>query len=248
MNAERLADITGADFFTGVPDSQLKSLCNYLMDSYGLDPCHHIIAANEGNAVALAAGYHLATGKVPVVYMQNSGEGNIINPLASLLNERVYAIPMIFVLGWRGEPGVHDEPQHVKQGKITCSLLDTMGIPYSVLPEDEEGCRNVLKECSEHLCRNNSAYAIVVRKNTFSDYTPAKKTSLIHNRSVHRQPGNNFPSFKRETLCYAFQQLGADSFCFGQGDKAILRFRNPSDHIRLRKGFLLHFFRAGIAL
>lgn len=128
MKAERLADITGADFFTGVPDSQLKSLCNYLMDSYGLDPRHHIIAANEGNAVALAAGYHLATGKIPVVYMQNSGEGNIINPLASLLNEKVYAIPMIFVIGWRGEPGVHDEPQHIYQGEVTLKLLEDMGV------------------------------------------------------------------------------------------------------------------------
>ena len=102
-----------ADFYTGVPDSQLKALCNYLMHTYGIDPKHHVIAANEGNCTALAAGYHLATGKVPVVYMQNSGEGNIINPVASLLNDKVYAIPMIFVIGWRGEPGIHDEPQHL---------------------------------------------------------------------------------------------------------------------------------------
>ena len=91
------------DFFAGVPDSQLKSLCNYLMATYGISK-HHIIAANEGNAVALAAGYHLATGKIPVVYMQNSGEGNIINPVASLLNDKVYGIPCVFVIGWRGEP------------------------------------------------------------------------------------------------------------------------------------------------
>ena len=90
MKAEKLAEITGADFFTGVPDSQLKALCNYLMNTYGIDAKHHIIAANEGNCTAIAAGYHLATGRVPVVYMQNSGEGNIINPVASLLNEKVY--------------------------------------------------------------------------------------------------------------------------------------------------------------
>lgn len=128
MDINDFINILGADFYTGVPDSQLKALCNYLMDTYGIDEKHHIIAANEGNCVGIAAGYHLATGKVPVVYMQNSGEGNIINPVASLLNDNVYAIPCIFVIGWRGEPGVHDEPQHIYQGKITTDLLDLMDI------------------------------------------------------------------------------------------------------------------------
>ena len=98
MKVENFVNIIGADFYTGVPDSQLKALCNYLIDKYGIDPHHHVIAANEGNCTALAAGYHLATGKTPVVYMQNSGEGNIINPVASLLNDKVYAIPVIFVI------------------------------------------------------------------------------------------------------------------------------------------------------
>ena len=124
------------DFFTGVPDSQLKALCEYLLDRYGLDPRHHVIAANEGNCVALAAGYYLATGKIPVVYMQNSGEGNAINPLASLLNDKVYGIPCVLVIGWRGEPGVHDEPQHVYQGEITLELLRVMGIEYFVIDKD----------------------------------------------------------------------------------------------------------------
>ena len=122
MKIEDFIKVLDADFYTGVPDSQLKPMCNYLMSRYGIDSKHHIIAANEGNCVAIAAGYHLATGKVPVVYMQNSGEGNIINPVASLLNEKVYAIPMVFVIGWRGEPGVHDEPQHIYQGEITIKL------------------------------------------------------------------------------------------------------------------------------
>ena len=108
MKVESLVKIIGSDFYTGVPDSQLKALCNYLMNNYGIDQKHHIIAANEGNCTALAAGYHLATGKVPVVYMQNSGEGNIINPVASLVNDKVYAIPVVFIVGWRGEPGIHD--------------------------------------------------------------------------------------------------------------------------------------------
>ena len=104
MDVKDFIDILDSDFYTGVPDSQLKALCNYLMETYGIDNKHHIIGVNEGNCVALAAGYHLATNKVPVVYMQNSGEGNIINPVASLLNDKVYAIPMIFVIGWRGAP------------------------------------------------------------------------------------------------------------------------------------------------
>lgn len=128
MKVESFINIIGAEFFTGVPDSQLKPLCDYLMNVYGIDPHRHIIAANEGNCTALAAGYHLATGKIPAVYMQNSGEGNIINPVASLLNDKVYAIPMIFIVGWRGEPGIHDEPQHIYQGKVTVKLLEDMDI------------------------------------------------------------------------------------------------------------------------
>lgn len=136
MKAEEFVKILNADFYTGVPDSQLRALCDYLIQVYGTDPKHHMIAANEGNCAAIAAGYYLATGKVPVVYMQNSGEGNIINPAASLLNDRVYAIPVMFVIGWRGEPGVHDEPQHVYQGEVTVKLLEDMGIASFIVDKD----------------------------------------------------------------------------------------------------------------
>ena len=136
MKVEDFVKIINADFFTGVPDSQLKPLCNYLMTEYGIDPKRHVIAANEGNCTALAAGYHLATGKVPVVYMQNSGEGNIINPVASLLNDKVYAIPVIFLIGWRGEPGIHDEPQHIYQGEVTIKLLEDMDVRAFVIGKD----------------------------------------------------------------------------------------------------------------
>lgn len=136
MKVEKLVEIIQSDFYTGVPDSQLKALCNYLMAEYGIDPQHHIIAANEGNCTAIAAGYHLATGKIPVVYMQNSGEGNIINPVASLLNDKVYAIPCIFIIGWRGEPSVHDEPQHIYQGEVTLKLLDDMDIAHFVISKE----------------------------------------------------------------------------------------------------------------
>ena len=121
----------GIDFYTGVPDSLLKSVCACLTAT--LDSSHHVIAANEGGAVALAAGYHLATGRTGCVYMQNSGLGNTVNPLASLTDREVYHLPMLLLIGWRGRPGVHDEPQHVKQGKITTGLLNTLGVNYDVL-------------------------------------------------------------------------------------------------------------------
>ena len=165
MKIEDFVGLLGADFYAGVPDSQLKALCNYLMDRYGSDPAHHIIAANEGNAAALAAGYHLATGKVPVVYLQNSGLGNIINPAASLLNEKVYGIPCLFIVGWRGEPGVHDEPQHVFQGEITLPLLENLDIPAFVIGKTttEEQVKAKLDEYRALLAQGRQA-AFVVRK------------------------------------------------------------------------------------
>lgn len=169
MKVEELIKEIGADFYTGVPDSQLKALCNYLMNTYGIDKNHHVIAANEGNCTALAAGYHLATGKVPVVYMQNSGEGNIINPVASLLNDAVYAIPVLFIIGWRGEPGVHDEPQHVYQGKVTCKLLEDMDIAYSVIDKETaiDDISACMKEYKELFAQGKSA-AFVVKKGALS--------------------------------------------------------------------------------
>ncbi|MBP3810254.1 MAG: phosphonopyruvate decarboxylase [Clostridiales bacterium] len=170
MKVERFTQIIGSDFYTGVPDSQLKALCNYLMDTYGIDPKHHVIAANEGNCTALAAGYHLATGKVPVVYMQNSGEGNIINPVASLLNDKVYAIPVIFVVGWRGEPGIHDEPQHIYQGEVTLKLLEDMDIASFVIGKEttEEEMEAKMEEFRAILATGKDV-AFVIRKGALTD-------------------------------------------------------------------------------
>ena len=123
----------GIDFFTGVPDSQLRALCDELYETCTLGK-NHIVAANEGAAVGLAAGHYLATGRPALVYMQNSGIGNALNPIASLLHKDVYSIPALFVIGWRGEPDVKDEPQHVFQGKITTSLMNVLEIPYFILP------------------------------------------------------------------------------------------------------------------
>ncbi len=135
MDVRGFVETLGAGFYAGVPDSQLRALCDYLIHNYGISN-RHVIAANEGNAAALAAGYHLATGKIPLVYMQNSGIGNIVNPVASLLDRKVYQIPCIFVVGWRGEPGVHDEPQHIFQGEITVPLLEDIGIHTQVIRTD----------------------------------------------------------------------------------------------------------------
>ena len=165
MKVQDFVSVIDSDFYTGVPDSQLKALCDYLMNTYGIDKDHHVIAANEGNCTALAAGYHLATGKVPVVYMQNSGEGNIINPVASLLNDKVYAIPVIFVVGWRGEPGVHDEPQHIYQGEVTVKLLEDMDIDTFIVGQDTtvEEMRDVMERFKEVLATGKDV-AFVIRK------------------------------------------------------------------------------------
>lgn len=158
----------GIDCFAGVPDSLLKNICAYITDN--CDACHNIITANEGAAVGLAAGHYLATGKPACVYMQNSGEGNIINPLASLTDPEVYNIPVLLLIGWRGKPGVHDEPQHVKQGKVTTGLLNTMGINFDVLSKDEDKAEKQIAKAVEALGRNE-VYALVIEKDTFEDYT-----------------------------------------------------------------------------
>ena len=157
------------DFFAGVPDSLLKNICAYITDN--LPKEQNIIAANEGGAMGIAAGYHLATGKIPCVYMQNSGEGNIINPLASLTDKEVYGIPVLLLIGWRGRPGVHDEPQHVKQGKVTTGLLNTMGINYTVLSKDEDQAYKQIYEAHQYMSRKNECYALVIEKDTFESYT-----------------------------------------------------------------------------
>lgn len=185
MKVEKLVEIIGSDFYAGVPDSQLKALCDYLMDRYGINQEHHIIAANEGNCVALAAGYHLATGKTPVVYMQNSGEGNIINPVASLLNDKVYAIPMIFIVGWRGEPGIHDEPQHIYQGEITVKLLEDMGIKSFIIGKEttDSDVIDSMKEFNELLAKGKNV-AFVIRKGSLSY---ENKTKYVNENSMLRE-------------------------------------------------------------
>ena len=157
----------GIDCFAGVPDSLLKNICAYITDHF--DAAHNIIAANEGAAVGLAAGHYLATGQPACVYMQNSGEGNIINPLASLTDQEVYNIPVLLLIGWRGRPGVHDEPQHVKQGKVTTGLLNVMGVNYEVLSKEEDKAAKQIEKAAKSLA-NKEVFALVIEKDTFEDY------------------------------------------------------------------------------
>ncbi len=158
------------DFFTGVPDSSLKDICAYITDHAPAG--RHVIAANEGNAVALATGHYLATGRPALVYMQNSGQGNAANPLISLADPDVYGIPMLLLIGWRGEPGVKDEPQHRKQGKITLALLETMGIPCRILPDNVQDARSCVKELLAQGVESGGPVALVARKGTFGPYVP----------------------------------------------------------------------------
>ena len=155
----------GISFFTGVPDSLLKELCLCVDDNVKKDK--HVIAANEGNAISLAAGYHLATGKLPLVYMQNSGLGNAINPLLSLCDSNVYSIPLLLLIGWRGEPGVIDEPQHIKQGKIQLKLLDTLDIPYKIISKDDSDMNEKISICIETGIKENRPIAIIIKKRLF---------------------------------------------------------------------------------
>ena len=161
------------NFFTGIPDSLLKDFCAYIADNTSNE--EHIIAANEGAAVALATGYHLATGKIPLVYLQNSGLGNMINPLLSLADKEVYGIPMIVMIGWRGEPGVKDEPQHIKQGRVQNDLLNAMEIPYKILDENVVDVEAFVNEIIEIAISQSSPVAVVVRGGSFETYKPIKK-------------------------------------------------------------------------
>ena len=171
----------GTDFFAGVPDSLLKNFCAYVTDNAPAEK--HIISANEGSATGLACGYHFATGRIPMIYMQNSGEGNMVNPLMSIADPDVYSVPMLIVIGWRGEPGVHDEPQHVKQGKVTCTLLDAMQVPYEILSENEEDLPAQFEKAYKYIKENNAQYAFVIRKGTFDEYKLQKNEAVNGNMS-----------------------------------------------------------------
>jgi len=181
------------EFFAGVPDSLLKPICFYLADHFS---GQHVVAANEGGAVAIGCGYHLATGKIPLVYLQNSGLGNTVNPLLSLADREVYSIPLLVLMGWRGEPGVNDEPQHVKQGAVTVSTLDAMDIPWRVMPSEPAAARQCLKELVAIAAAESRPVALLVRKKTFAPYTPKE------------QPPSSFEMSREQAIETVVAQLG----------------------------------------
>ncbi|XP_031550083.1 uncharacterized protein LOC116287539 [Actinia tenebrosa] len=164
------------DFFCGVPDSLLKDFCAYVTTVTPKQ--NHVITANEGNAIALASGYHMATGKAAVVYLQNSGLGNIVNPLMSLAVPGVYSIPMLLLVGWRGEPGKRDEPQHVVQGQATPGILASCGIPFQVLPDYHEGAEQALYTARKHMETTKGPYCLLVRRQNFLPYKLDKVPEL----------------------------------------------------------------------
>jgi len=188
INTEKFFNILSSEIelFTGVPDSLLKDLCGCITDN--VSEGKHIIAANEGAAVAIAAGHYLATGKPALVYMQNSGIGNATNPLLSLADPKAYSIPMLLFVGWRGEPGVKDEPQHLKQGEVTLSLFDAMNIPYMIIDENETNAEKQFFQLLTRAKSTSSPHAAIIRKNLFSPY------------KLKNKPVNNFSMSREEAL------------------------------------------------
>lgn len=184
----------GVNFFAGVPDSLLKDFCAYVTDHTPRE--RNIIAANEGAAIGIAAGHYLASNRLPLVYMQNSGLGNTVNPLLSLADEKVYSLPVLLMIGWRGEPGVKDEPQHVKQGEVTLSLLEAMQIPYTVVSDEEETALNQLRDIIEKTRVGSRPHAIVIRKGIFGKY-------ILQSKIV-----NNYPLSREEALKVVVDHLG----------------------------------------
>lgn len=152
----------GVEFITGVPDTLLNDFCVYVEKNWPKDK--HVIAANEGNSIGLAAGYHLSTNTVPVVYMQNSGLGNTINPIVSLTHKDVYGIPLVLLVGWRGNPEVKDHAQHKKQGELTPVLMDDMDIPYKILEDDTQDTMNKFEWAIKTAKETNNAVGLIVKK------------------------------------------------------------------------------------
>jgi len=173
----------GINFFTGVPDSLLKNFCAFVTDN--VIDSQHIITANEGNAVALSAGHYLGTGKMGLVYLQNSGLGNTINPLLSLNDPEVYGLPVLLMIGWRGEPGIKDEPQHIKQGRISTTLLDAMEIPWHIIDSTSKDIEDIISLASSQALNREGPVALMIRKGTFSPYS--LKTNPEINNQISRE-------------------------------------------------------------
>lgn len=173
----------GISNFAGVPDSLLKSICAYITDN--TSPSEHLITANEGSAIALAVGQYLATNKPSLVYMQNSGFGNSINPILSLADNKVYGIPMVIMVGWRGEPGVKDEPQHLKQGEVMESLLKSCQLEYVTLDKNSDNFAEIVEYAISRTVEKKHPIVILVKKGTFEPYNI--KETIPDNSQLSRE-------------------------------------------------------------
>ncbi|MCP4447831.1 MAG: phosphonopyruvate decarboxylase [Myxococcales bacterium] len=198
---------SGIEFFTGVPDSLLKSLCAYVTDN--CDATSHVIAANEGSAVGMAAGHHLATGKLPLVYMQNSGLGNAVNPLVSLADPDVYGVPMLIVVGWRGEPGKKDEPQHRKMGSVTIPSLDALGVGHAVLPTEEASALACIRVAATTAMETNAPFAIVVPKGAFAPYALQSASADVYDSSREEAIASLLDTLPKDTAIVATTGMAA---------------------------------------
>ena len=199
----------GIRFFAGVPDSLLKDLCAYISDHTSNE--EHVIAANEGNAIALAIGHYLGTAQPALVYMQNSGIGNAVNPLLSLADPDVYSIPVLLVIGWRGEPGRKDEPQHVKQGRTMTDLLDAMEIPWFQLPSDAASAVQTIEAAGKEMRANMGPVAIVVSAGTFDRY------------SLSRQAVTDYPMNREDAIKRILDQLDESDIVISDDRQSIPR-------------------------
>lgn len=175
-------EAAGVDFVTGVPDSLLKQFCTQAMAE--LPGERHVITANEGASIGLAIGHYLKTARPALVYMQNSGFGNAVNPLISLADREIYGIPMVLLIGWRGQPGVKDEPQHVKQGRVMTAMLDAMEIPWSVLPKEQVEAEGALSKAVEAALADARPYALLVEKDSFQKAGAAPAERRERERSL----------------------------------------------------------------
>lgn len=182
------------EYFCGVPDSTLKDLCSYIDDNAN----DHLICANEGSAIGSAIGYHLATGKVPIVYMQNSGFGNAINPVLSMASKEIYKIPMLILVGWRGEPGIKDEPQHMHQGKVLLPSMGAMELDYDMLPTKFESAQRVISDITRKIKSDNRPYFLVIKKGTFDEYKGQEKqdTNILNRIDVIKEITSTFTNEK----------------------------------------------------
>ncbi|MFC2072271.1 phosphonopyruvate decarboxylase [Chloroflexota bacterium] len=207
------------DFFAGIPDSTLKSFCAYIADH--ASECNHIICANEGAAVGLAIGYHLATKKVALIYMQNSGLGNAINPLLSLADREVYSIPVLMVIGWRGEPERKDEPQHKKQGRIMLAMMEAMEIPYEIMAGDPEEANNAVQKAVDYMKKNSAPFALIVREGAFDSYTLKDIQKL------------SFPLTREDAIKLVIDSLGYEDIVIsttGMSSREVFEYREEMNH------------------